>query len=721
MGGRRGAWRRWAWLALVLFAVGAPGLSPPAVAQEEGGGADPPVLVTADELTFDQDTGTATATGNVEITQGDRVLQADVVTFNERSNVVTATGNVVLLEPTGEVIFAEFAELSDSMKEGFIRGFRMLLQDDARLVAVNAQRRGGVETVLDRAVYSPCRQCLEHRPSPPLWQIKARRVVHNQETHDIIYRDARLEILGVPVAYTPFLSHPDPTVRRRTGILTPTYGSSTDLGFSVQVPFFWAIKPDRDLTLDPILTTDEGVVASGEYRQRFSDGELRARASATPEEQPESGDGFRGHLDLSARADINDIWRWGTDVNVASDDTYLKKYGFAGNDTLTSQAFVEGFAGRNHARAEGLYFQDLRADIDQDEVPIVAPKLDYAVVSQPSTIGARWTLDANTQAISRRTGTNSQRLSLIGGWQLPHVGPLGELYTFEATVQTDLYNVSRPDGDPVSDFEGVTGRVFPQATLDIRYPLVRTAGNTQQLIEPVAAIVVSPNDANSDAIPNEDSLVFEFDETNLLVPDRFAGRDRVADGQHVAYGLRAGVFGLGGGSTTAFFGQSYEFQTGDAFGPGTGLEDNLSDIVGRVTVTPGRLLDVSYKTRLATDKLKFSRNEAQLTAGPSLLQLGVDYVFFDRTAEFADREEIGVRLSSQVTEQWNISGGTRQDLTSGGGALAHSLSFNYVCDCLNMRIDLQRTFTRDRDIPPNDSIFVRVVFKTLGELKGQVF
>lgn len=715
LGGSVGVAACCTWLIVVALAVA------PASAQQENGDGDPPVLVTADELTFDQDTGTATAKGNVEISQGERVLRADFVTFNESTGLVTANGNVVLMEPTGEVIFAEYAELTDAMKEGFVRGLRMLLEEDARLAAVSGQRRGGVETQLNRAVYSPCRQCLEHRPNTPLWQIKARRVTHNQETHDIVYRDARLEILGVPVAYTPYLSHPDPSVDRRTGFLTPTYGSSNDLGFTLQLPFFWAIKPDRDLTLDPIVTSDEGFVASGEYRQRFGAGELRGRASATADAQPDGSGDSRGHVDVSTRFDLTDIWRAGADINLASDDTYLQRYGFTSADTLLTQGFAEGFAGRNYARVEGLYTQDLRAGIDQDKVPIVVPKLDYAAVGQPSRIGARWTADANFQAVSRPQGTASQRLSLIGGWQLPRIGPFGGVYTLNTTVQADLYNVSNRADDPTSDFEGVTGRIFPQATLEIRYPFVRTAGNTQQLIEPVGAIVASPDNANSDDIPNEDSLVFEFDETNLLVADRLPGRDRVSDGQHVAYGLRAGVFGLSGGSTTAFVGQSYEFRTGDTFANGSGLEDNLSDIVGRVTVSPGQFLDIRYKTRLDKDRLDFNRNEVQLSTGVPVLRLAADYVFFDRTDDFDQREEITIGLTSQVTDQWTISGQTRQDLTEDGGSLSHNVSINYNCDCLLLTIDLRRSFTRDRDIPPTDSVFVRVTFKTLGELRGQVF
>ncbi len=246
--------------------------------------------MTADDLSFDEDLGTATARGNVEIVQGERILNADSVTYNQRDDIVTASGNVVLLEPTGEVLFAEFAELTADMREGFLRGFRMLLNDDSRLAAVSAQRRGGVETELSRAVYSPCRNCLGF-DEEPLWQIKARRVLHDAEAQEVIYRDATLEVLGMPIAYTPFLSHPDPTVERKSGILTPTFGASSLLGSSIQVPYFWAIADDRDLTFDPIISSDQFPVVTGEYRQRFADGENRTRLSFTRDVSPSTNSG----------------------------------------------------------------------------------------------------------------------------------------------------------------------------------------------------------------------------------------------------------------------------------------------------------------------------------------------------------------------------------------------------------------------------------------------
>ncbi len=707
--------------ATALLAAPAYGQDAPAAAPTEQtlGDGDSPVLLRADELTFDERLNLATASGNVELSQGERILMADAVTFNRSTEVVTASGNVVLLEPTGEVIFAEFVELTDDLKEGFVERFSLLLQDESRFAAVSGTRTGGNITRLNRAVYSPCRDCAG-ATDPPLWQLKATSVTHDQAKQSIVYRNARMEILGLPVAYTPYLSHPDPTVERRSGFLTPGFGGSSDFGTIVEIPYFWAISPDKDLTFEPFFTTKQRAVAKATYRQAFDDGFFIGTASAT-EDDTTGRDRFRGHVDAEARFDLNQRWRAGADIRATTDDTYLSRYGISNEDTLVNRLFAEGFDGRNYARAEGFYFQGLSDEDEQDEIPIVAPKLDYSFVSQPTSTGLRYKFDGNTQAITREEGTDSQRISLINTVEQPYIGPIGDVYTFRASLQTDLYNVNDVNAGGGDTGDGLAGRIFPQLSAEWRYPWVRSSGSTRQLFEPIAALIVGPNGGNPSDIPNEDSLVFQFDETNLLRTNRFSGNDRVDGGQRVAYGLRTGVFGASGGSAEAFIGQSYSFRRDDTFGSGSGINDNFSDVVARLSVSPNRYLDLLYKTRIDKDSLTARRNEVGLTVGPPALKLNADYVFIKDSIEFPEREELTLDLSSQLTEQWSARINSQHDLTGDGGTLSYGAEITYTCDCLILTAAFKRTFTRDRDIEPTDSIFIRATFKNLGQLQGQAF
>lgn len=719
-GWRRGTVLRLAALVLCLTAAFAAVPTGGARAQQGGDTGDrQPVLMTADQLDYNEQLATVTARGDVEIVQQGRILRADAVTYNQRDDIVSASGNVTVLEPSGEVLFAEYAELTGNLREGFLRGMKMLLEDDSRMVAVSGQRRGGNLTQLDRAAYSPCVTC-EGFGDEPLWQIKARRVTHNQEDRMVEYDDASIEVLGVPVAYTPYLSHPDPTVERKTGFLSPTFGASTLLGGSFQAPYFWAISEDKDLLFDPIIATDEYPVITGEYRQRFGNGETRTRLSSAYDDARGGGYSARGHIDSSSKFAISPIWRWGSEVHLASDDTYLQRYGFDWEETLVNRLYAEGFGSRSYAVAEGYYFQGMRATDDQDTIPIVLPRLDYRYVSDPGRFGGSSTMDANFRAITREEGATSQRISIVPGWQASHTNSMGIITSVRAALQADLYHVDEVQTASGQE-SGVTGRLFPQAMINWRYPWVRRAGNASQLFEPILALVAAPNGGNPSLIPNEDSQGLELDDTNLFSMSRFPGRDRVEGGQRVVYGVRTGWFGDSGGSTTLFLGQSYSLKENDDLPSGTGLSDNLSDYVASATVSPITNFDLRYKTRIDKDSFRARRSEIAAGVGPKALRLDLDYVFFDKTQEFPDREEMWLSLSSQITEAWGARVYTRQDLTDGGGTLSYGGEVTYHCDCMDFTVQYRRNFTRDRDIPPTEALIFRITLKSLGEFQTAAF
>ena len=678
-------------------------------------------LFKADRLRHERELGLVIATGSVEMVEGERVLRADTVNYNQKQDIVTATGNVVLMEPGGDVVFADHVELTGDFKDGIVENIRILMTDEARMAAVGARRVGGERTELRKAVYSPCRSC-ESKSGTPLWRIKAVNVVHNKTEQSIEYRDAFMEFFGIPILYTPYFVHPDPTVKRRSGFLAPRYGSESVLGVILETPYYFNIAPDKDATVRPIFTTNEGLVLAGEYRQRFVDAELKLTGSGTYGTTQSGEQGFRGHLFSDIRADLNETWRTGADIRLTSDDTYLQRYDFSSIDTLTNHAFVEGFKGQNYASAQSYFWRGLRNDDDPGTTPLVAPILDFNAITPIGKGDARWALDANFLSLSRSEGADSRRLSVTNSWELPHVARTGEVYHMYASLQADAYyasNVQKP-GKAIGDTSsGFTGRLFPRIGLDWRFPFSRSSGSSTQIIEPIAGFQVAPNGGNSGQIPNEDSQDIEFDETNLFSRNRFTGLDRVEGGQRVYYGLRFGIFGSSGYSD-GFIGQSYRLRRDSDFSPTSGLNDHFSDIVGRVSVQPSSPVKIQYRFRIDKDDFTARRNELSANVGPPALQLNLNYSFFDEgsgSGEFTDREETTFGFSSRITPAWSISASTRRDLQS-SSTLNHNIGLTYECDCFTMKLTFARTFTQDRDVRPSDTIFVRLIFKNLGEIQS---
>lgn len=682
-----------------------------------------PVLLTADSLRYDQDLGLVTAQGNVELAQESRTLLADLISYSERDGKVVASGNVSLMDTDGSVMFADYLELTDGMKNGFVRDVSVLLTDNSRFAAASAERRDGNRTTMRKAVYSPCSLCASDPTRAPLWQVRGDRVVHDQVKQEITYRDATVELFGVPVAYTPYFSHPDPTVRRQSGFLAPGVNTNKYFGVAVQTPYYYVIDDSTDLTITPQYSSREGPFLMGEYRQRTTKGEIRADASATRAHRRDfkgqrlSEEEFRGHLRADATFRANDDVTYGMNLFRATDDTYLSRYLIPnrGGNTLISRLYGEGINNRHFLGANAYSFQGLRSDAVPGITPIVAPLVDYSYIGQPSDQGARWAFDANMAALYRTGGTDTRRLSATTSWSLPTITDGGSVYTFTTLLKTDAYWVNEYDSRPLllqnEDDPGYVFRAIPAMILDWRYPLIRDEGTIRQVVEPIVNVMVSPYGGNSRRIPNEDSLSFEFDEINLFSLNRFPGVDRFDGGPRVNYGLRTAAYGRKGGYSEVMVGQSFRLKEDDTFGPGSGVNETLSDYVARVTIQPTPYFSLTDRVRLSQNRdLAVQRQELSATLGPQALRLTVAYADIGNTAfvrEVGEREAVSAQLRAQIGQYWSAEARHVRDLGSSGGSLLNFGALRYTDECFDLMLFVERTFTINRDIQPSTTIGLR--------------
>lgn len=702
-------------------------VSVPCGMARELGSQEEPVLITADELSRDEELGILVARGNVEITQGKRILRANSVSYNEKNDTVSASGNVRLIEPSGEIVFAEFVELRDEFKNGIVKQIRILLTDDSRFAALEARRTNGNLMIMKRGVYSPCLPCKKDPDRPLIWQIKAQRIEHDEARREVRYHNAFLEVFGLPVVYVPYFSHPDPTVERKSGFLAPDFGAGGNLDGFVRIPYFVTLGDNKDITISPIYTVKEGLVFSGEYRQRFNKGELALSGSITEAERTISENGLdivekdrvRGHGEIRARYDLNETWRIGVDAAQSTDRSYLKRFDFFGKneDILRSNAHVEGFWLRSYVAVNAYSFQDLRPVTSRPNQPIIAPLMQFNYVSEADRFGGRMSFDSDFRFLTRRDGPITQRFSIRPGYEVSHTADAGFVTTFSTSIRADIYNVNQT-ANPTFNTDiddNISGRLLPRATVQWRYPFIRGTGSIRQFLEPVVMFTASPNGQNPDGIPNEDSNVFEADDTNLLSPDRLPGSDRVESGQRFVYGLRFGAYGERAGRTTAFIGQSYRLQTDDELSRNF-VERHLSDIVGRIDISPTRYFDVFYRFAFTPDDfITPKRNEIAFSIGPPALKFNGLYSFISASQEFEKREEVKLRFSSKITDSWFIEATTHNDLAA-GNSLKHTATIRYEDECFGIELIGSRSFFDEEDIDPSDSVMFRIKFKHLGDL-----
>ncbi|MFN4310556.1 MAG: LPS-assembly protein LptD [Ferrovibrio sp.] len=677
---------------------------------------DPPVLVTADTLKYDQSLGIVTAEGQVELVQGGRTLLADSVSYSEKDDKVTASGNVSLMEANGTVLFADYMELFAGMRNGFIRDAAMLLSDNSRGAAVSGERRDGNRTILRKAVYTTCSLCEQDPSRAPLWQLKGQRVEHNEAAQEIVYRDAVFEMFGIPIFYTPYFSHPDPTVNRRSGFLPPSYTNGDFFGHLARLPYYYVIDDQSDMTLTPQYSSKQGAHIAGEYRRRMTTGEMEFDGSIT--EEDETGD-LRGHFRSNLNFRASDDVAWGANILRSSDDTYLSRYSIQNqpsSNTLTSRVYAEAINNRHFASLNAFSFQNLRSNVRNGTVPTVAPIMDYSAVFEPGDYGGRWALDANMASLFRTDGTDTRRLSTTASWSQPYFAPSGEVFTATAMLRADGYWVNDISESlasaTTSDGADVTGRVIPAIALDWRYPLVRDMRFMRQLVEPIVMAVVTPYGGNPSTIPNEDSLSFEFDETNLFSLNRFPGYDRWDGGPKVNYGLRSAIYANNNsGYTELLVGQSLRAKSDDTFTPGSGLSERLSDYVARLTFSPGRYISIVDRVRLAQNSdLTVQRHELTTTLGTNTNYFSVSYAKLadtDFLQDIGDREAVSASLRAQMTKYWSTEVRHTRDLGDDGGALLNFAALRYTDECFDIVLFAQRNFTTNRDIQPATTVGIR--------------
>ncbi len=694
------------------------------------------MLFTADEVQYDQELGLTVAKGNVELSEGDQILLADTVTYNQRTDTVTATGHVSLMQPTGDIAFADFMELHDNMRDGFIKDIRILMSDRSRMAGNTARRSdGGTRIELRRGVYSPCELCQDDPSHPPVWQIKAERIVDDKNTQVVEYYNATMEIDGVPVFFTPYLSHPDPSVKRASGFLPPSIGTGNTLGYHVTIPYFWAIDRDKDLTVRPLFTTKAGAVLDGDYRQAFDSGRLNydasigvgSRGDSGPPDNPHHDEQtVRYHMMGTSVFDLNPNWRAGLDVQRQSDMTYMLQFRFPQPaDFLTSRAYAEDFGPRSYGNISAYSFQTLNPLSGDGSQPIVAPVANYDWVSEPDKIGGRLSLNGDLLNMERRNGPEMRRVSGGTQWRLPFNGPIGDRFIFSIGTRLDAYQSDNVQitNSVNSNQSAASGRVFPQGALQWRYPWVRHDPGMNEVIEPMAAFIAAPNGGNPAQIPNEDSQGYEFDETSLFRPNRLPGYDLVDSGQRVDYGLHTGLYDDTYGSSNMLVGQSYRLEKSTPFQIGSGLQTQVSDVVGRLVVSPADVFDLFYRLRLDHSDLALRRQEAGFNGGPSNLKFGASLISVKSIPGLTPLQtgtQVSVNLSAALTRYWSLKLNDTRSVSSGGTTIYSGASLVYEDDCFAIKTTIQQSGIRLGNVTPGVDVLLTLVFKNLGEVDEQV-
>ncbi|MGH7121153.1 MAG: LPS-assembly protein LptD [Acetobacteraceae bacterium] len=686
-----------------------------------------PVTFLADKLTYDRNTGVVTATGHVQAWQTGHVLQADKVTYNRNTGITIATGNVVLLEPDGQVLFADRAQLSKGMQNAVLTGISVRLAQNARLIANGGRRTGGKINELAHAVYSTCNLCAKNPTAPPLWQITASRIVQDLVNKRIEYYDAMMRIYGVPVFYFPYFWTVDPSVKRGTGLLAPSFGTASHIGEFLTVPYYFVLDGQSDIVVAPTIATRAGPQLNLDYRRHFNNGQVSLNGYIARDEGS-----AQGALFANGNFSYNNTYRYGFSYNRATSANYLRDFNIAnGADILTSQGFVEGFGQGAYTRLDATIYQGLNSSIDDAALPVVLPHWQYSFFGAPDALGGRFSLDTGYFNVLRPEGANVQRVDAIANWDRPAVGPAGTLWDFAVHLTSAAYVANRLELQP--DFFSFnsesTARALPEAGVTLRWPFMRSGAWGTQLLEPIAQFIAAPNVGDSySTIPNEDSLYLEFTDANLFGWNKFPGIDQAEGGIRANYALH-GAWYIGGATIDGLIGQSWRLDKDSTdFPVGSGLENNLSDVVTRLSVTPNPWLDFTWQSRFASNPLRVRFTNATASFGTDRFRLSAGYLFTPTNPYELDtaptieelpevdmpRNEISLGASSHIGA-WHLSGYGRENLADGKADSA-GFTGSWENECMVVALQFARRFTSLNGDNGATMLLLQITFKTVGQV-----
>jgi LPS-assembly protein len=709
-----------------------------------------PLYLQGDELIYDTGGNKVIAKGNVEIYYNNYILTADQVVYDQSANTLTAVGNVVLKEPNGNIVRADRYTLTDDFRDGFVSQLSIVASDDTRIAAESATRRAGNTTVFKNGRFTPCKS---DDSTPPLWCLSAATVIHDQSAATITYQDAQFELFGVPILYTPYFEHADPSVKRKSGFLMPNPSTSDTLGYSTTIPYYFALAPNYDFTFYPMYTSRQGILWQGEWRHRTENGQYFIRGAGIDQDADQlpssianrdQYEGWRGSIETKGLFNLGSWWKLGWDITTESDDTFRRFYKLD-NMLLTdrvNKVYLEGIGDRNYFGLAAYQFTGLMYSDTPESESFAHPIMDYNYIFADPILGGelRWntnalsfTNDQNNAVFPNVTGNEQMnRIVTEVDWRRRLTDPIGITYTPFAQLRGDLYQLNDyVDPQAQNGLENTSvARGIAAAGVTVAYPWAANTRQGSHVIEPIGQIIARQAYIEQDNLPNEDAQSLVFDDTNLFELTKFSGYDRIETGTRANVGLQYTFQGNDGGYARILAGESFHLaginpytdpgldsQGNPTFTPFSGLQNDRSDYVLGAYVAPWSFLQLISQSRFDQDSLDIRRQDAggQVTIGPFAMNAIYAYLNTDPTnGILSAQEDVYGSLNLRLTDRWSVGAAMRYDIDDDQIA-SDMFQVRYADECFVLTATYTDNYYYNQDIVDGQTLMLRFELKHLGE------
>ena len=720
-----------------LSSIAAAPKSVPAAAPDDGltGGG---FYLEADSLLRNDTTHHVIAQGGVEARYKGRVVRAESLDYDTVTGVVIAQGHVQIIQPDGSVQFAERIQMDKSMSEGFAMGFSTRMLGDVKIAAARTLSRGDGVTEFDHVIYTPCEVC-QTKKGRPSWSIRARRVIENKKAKTLSFRDAVVEIGGVPLLYFPVLPAADPTADRKSGLLIPNITISGIRGFSWEQPYYQVISPSQDITITPQINGLVNPFISAEYRLRTYSGLTDVRAGYTYSQdftasaQKFGPDTSRSYILGSGQYQIDPAWSWGFTAERASDPLIFDKYSiqdvfvdrglYAVDDRrLISQLDTVRQDQNSYLSIAAISVQGLRTTDIQSTIPLIAPLIEARWEDPSAILGGRLRVSASAVALAQGQsvaniniagqpllpGYDSRRATAEVDWQSTITLSDGLRIQPFLNARGDVYDVTTVPGNT----QGVAiPRAFGIAGATITYPLIKQQEGVTYILEPIGQVSVANLQHFDPRIPNLDSTDFELDPTNLFDPNRSPGYDIFEGGAAITAGGRATVILDDGRTGSVMFGRRFAAQTDPVIPGYSGLQPALSDYIFAADTTLINGLRMFTNLRLNSNSFSVDRLESGVSFALPRIDGYIAYLQEPLTPGGVPLTSLDIRGEAFFTKHWGVS---TYAIVDGGAWRESDFGLVYRDDCIRVEVLYRHDQTFNGTLGPTTSVLLRLSLATLG-------
>ena len=674
---------------------------------------------TSDDLAVNEQTNIMTATGNVIIVSDGRKITANKVKYDQDADKAIAIGNVVLFEKDGSKFESEEVILTNEFKSIIAIPVNGRLADGSYIAAKSLNRNDLGENFFNEGIYTAC-NCNIKEGETPIWRLESKSIKHDPKTKTIYFKHVRMKIFSIPVYYLPYLSTPDWTVRRKTGFLTPVYGYSKQNRFHSKIPFYYA--PDNDESWDMTFTSHQngktGHADQLNFRKEFESTTIVSNVfKGNLNTNKSDGDNVFGmNLSVLSKLDNWDIELVG---KYSDQDTFMRRYGFDGDSKYKSFINLEKINQNAISNIEIYNIENLDEGKNSNNEPVVAPAISHHIFN--SNDNYNYDIKINAHSIYNDEYYDMKRWS--GSGDISKTIDYNN-YVFEANANLglDLYSIQgRPSTD--TDNNRYIDRFSTGLSISASKQDYTDFDSFGFLLEPKIQLssIISPD--RTDEIPNRDSAEFRLDQANLFLNNQYQGRDNIQSNNRINAGITSLIMTEKIGNIDFFIGQSQKLG-GTERNVTTSNQDRQSHIINSLKWNPIKAANFSWfslynhhdiKSDLSNFNFNGEIGSWYYSANHSSIQSGF-------ISDNSDREELKLYLKKEF-DNWTTSYSRTYDMNDNKNEIiSESLNIEYIGtgymfqNCLTILLQYKNNGgVIDRDILPDDSIYLTFNFRNLGE------